>query len=33
MASDSKMKAGNTDTITWLSNRMISIDYSLNVIH
>jgi hypothetical protein len=33
MTSDSKMKAGIQETITQISDRMISIEYSLNVIH
>jgi len=33
MASNSKLKVGKTKTITQLSNRMISIECSLNVIH
>ena len=33
MMSDSKMKAGKPEIITRQSNRMISIEYRLNVIH
>jgi len=32
MTSDSKMNAGKPETITRLSDRMISIEYGLNVI-
>ena len=33
MTSDSKMKVGKPETITWLSNQLISIKHSLNVSH
>jgi len=33
MTSDWKMKAGKPETITRLSDRMISIEHGLNVIH